>query len=296
MPHFFIILFALFTLLGGASSAVSGATDEFVAIPALSKRVTDLTATLTSEQISNLEGNLAQFEKSRGSQIAILMVPSVKPESIEEYGIRVAEAWKIGRKGIADGVILIVAKNDRKVRIEVGYGLEGALPDVTAKRIIAEVIGPRFKAGDFHGGLQAGVEKIEAVINGEALPPPSSASSAAGDRKGGMDIGTLLIIGFIAATALGGFMGKLLGRIGGSTTTAGLAGGLAWFVTASAFSALIAGAVVFVVALLAASKGGGMGGFGGLGGGGGWSSGGSSGGGFSGGGGDFGGGGASGNW
>ncbi len=279
---------ALFALLGAAA-------DE-VAVPPLQARVTDLTATLTPEQASTLEGDLAQFEAAHGSQIAILIVPTTQPEAIEQYSLRVAEAWKIGRKGVADGVIVLVAKNDRKLRIEVGRGLEGALPDAIAKRIVAEVIGPRFKADDFYGGLRAGVARIESVLQGEALPPPRGASNG---RQGGArpDYGNWLVIGLVVATVLGGILSRVMGRLGGSTTTAGIVGGLAWFVTTSALSAVIAAVLVFFFALVSGGRGGGLGGIGGLGGLGGFGGGGSSGGGgFSGGGGDFGGGGASGSW
>jgi uncharacterized protein len=275
-------------------SAAGLAADGLVAIPPLTARVTDLTGTLSRDQTAALESDLAQFEKSRGSQIAILLVPTTQPETVEAYSIRVAEAWKLGRKGIDDGILILVAKNDRKLRIEVGRGLEGAVPDAVAKRIVAEVIGPRFKEGDFHGGLKAGVAKLQAVIGGEALPPPKSVS-----RPGGaaMDTETLLIVSLVVATMLGAVMGRLLGRLGGSTVTSGVVGGLAWLVTGSAVAALIGAILVFVYVLAIASSGRGGGwSSGGWGGGGGGWGGGSSGGGFSGGGGDFGGGGASGDW
>lgn len=275
-------------------SAAGLAADELVAVPPLKTRVTDLTGTLSRDQAAALEADLAQFEKSRGSQIAILLVPTTQPEPIEAYSIRVAEAWKLGRKGIDDGILVLVAKNDRKLRIEVGRGLEGAVPDAVAKRIVAEVIGPRFKEGDFHGGLKAGVAKLQAVIGGEALPPPKSASPSG---VAAMDTGTLLTVSLVVATMLGAVMGRMLGRLGGSTVTSGVVGGLAWLVTGSAVAALIGAILVFVYVLAIASSGRGGGwSSGGWGGGGGGWSGGSSDGGFSGGGGDFGGGGASGDW
>jgi uncharacterized protein len=287
----------LLALWLAATGALGLAADDLVAVPQLRTRVTDLTATLTADQAAGLERGLAQFEKRHGSQIAILIVPSTKPEAIEAYGIRVAEAWKIGRKGVDDGIIVLVAKNDRKLRIEVGRGLEGALPDAIAKRIVAEVIGPRFKEGDFAGGLQAGVAKIESIIAGEQLPPPKAAGSGGSAASAWDDFQTLLIVGIFVATLLGGVLGRLMGRLGGSTTTAGVVGGLAWLMTGSAVIALVGAVLVFLFVLAIASSGGGRGS-------GGWSSGGwssgSSGGGssdsFSGGGGDFGGGGASGDW
>lgn len=275
-------------------SAAGLAADDLVAVPPLKARVTDLTGTLSRDQAAALEADLAQFEKSRGSQIAILLVPTTKPEAIEAYSIRVAEAWKLGRKGIDDGILILVARNDRKLRIEVGRGLEGAVPDAVAKRIVAEVIGPRFKEGDFFGGLQAGVAQLQAAIGGETLPPPKSASPAS---SAAMDLETLFIVGMVIATLLGAVMGRLLGRLGGSTVTSGVVGGLAWLVTGSLLAALIGAILVFIFVLAFASsgRGGGWSSGGWSGGGGGWSSG-SSDGGFSGGGGDFGGGGASGDW
>jgi uncharacterized protein len=280
-----------------ATSALGLAADDLVAVPPLKARVTDLTATLTAGQAAGLEQDLAQFEKRHGSQIAILIVPSTKPEAIEAYGIRVAEAWKIGRKGVDDGIIVLVAKNDRKLRIEVGRGLEGALPDAIAKRIVAEVIGPRFKEGDFTGGLHDGLAKIESVIAGEQLPPPKAAGGGGNAASAWDDFQTLLIVGIFVATLLGGVLGRLMGRLGGSTTTAGVVGGLAWLMTGSAIIALIGAVLVFIFVLAIASsgRGGGWTSGGWSGGGGSWS-GGSSDGGFSGGGGDFGGGGASGDW
>src|SRR5499427_1926265 len=143
-----------------------------VAIPPLAARVTDLTGTFSGSQIQTLESRLRDFERAKGSQIAVLLLPTTQPETIEQFSIRVAEAWKIGRARVDDGVILVVAKNDRKLRIEVGRGLEGAITDGLAKRIISEVITPRFKAGDFYGGIAAGCDALIKLIEGEALPAP----------------------------------------------------------------------------------------------------------------------------
>lgn len=148
-----------------------------VAVHELKQRVTDLTATLNAAQIQTLEAKLADFESKKGSQIGVLIVPSTQPETIEQYSIRVVEKWKLGRKGVDDGVLLLVAKNDRKLRIEVGRGLEGALNDATAKRIIAEVITPAFKQGDFAGGINAGTDSIIKVVNGEVLSPVPKTSN-----------------------------------------------------------------------------------------------------------------------
>ena len=220
-------------------------------------------------------------------------MPTTRPESIESYSIRVAEAWKLGRKGTDDGILILVAKNDRQLRIEVGRGLEGAVPDAVAKRIVAEAISPRFKEGDFFGGLQAGVAKLQAVIAGEALPPPQS---AAPPGNAAMDLESLFTIGMVIATVFGSMLGRLFGRLGGATVAASVVGGLAWLVSGSALAAILGAVLVFIFVLALASSGRGdgwsAGGWGG--GGGGW--GGGSGGGWSGGGGDFGGGGASGDW
>src|SRR6266699_1668333 len=159
---------AIFLLAGLALAA-----DE-VAVPPLKARVTDLTGTLTAAQIQTLEARLRDFERGKGSQIAVLMLPSTQPETIEEYSIRVADAWKIGRSKIDDGVILVIAKNDRKLRVEVGRGLEGAIPDAVAKRVVSDVIAPHFRTGDFYGGVAAGTDAVMKLIEGEGLPAPKS--------------------------------------------------------------------------------------------------------------------------
>src|SRR6266436_7705210 len=156
----------------GMCWAVAAAAD--VAVPPLSGRVVDTTGTLSSGDIAAQSQRLLDFQKRKGSQIAVLIVPTTAPETIEQYSIRAAETWKIGRKKIDDGVLLVIAKDDRKLRIEVGYGLEGALNDVTAKRIIDEVITPKFRSGDFAGGISAGVDRILRVIDGESLPAPAA--------------------------------------------------------------------------------------------------------------------------
>ena len=226
------------------------AAAELIAVPPLQTRVTDLTATLTRDQAAVLETGLAQLEKSHGSQVAILLVPSTRPESIEAYAIRVAEHWQLGRQGVDDGLLMVVAKNDRKLRIEVGRGLEGAIPDAVAKRIVAEVIGPRFKEGDFYGGLQAGVAKVQAAIGSEALPAPAALASTPT-----MDLDTVFIVGIVITIVLGALMGHLLGRLGGSTVTAGVVGTLAWLASGSVPAALIGAVLVFVFVLAWAPTG-----------------------------------------
>jgi uncharacterized protein len=261
-----------------------------IAVPPLSGRVVDQTGTLSSGEIDSLTQRLKNLEARKGSQIAVLMVPTTAPESIEQYSIRVAEAWKIGRKKIDDGALLVIAKNDRKLRIEVGYGLEGALNDATSARIIDEVITPRFRSGDFGGGVSAGVDRIVRVIDGEGLPPPpprqSSGFSSSFDPFSPFVLIPLLIVGAI--------MRATLGRLLGSVATGGVVAALAWFIAGSLAASIVAGVIAFIFTMFAdtiAWSGGG----GSYSQSGGSSSGGSSGG-FSGGGGSFGGGGASGSW
>lgn len=258
-----------------------------VPVPPLTGHVTDQTGTLTAEQKAALEQTLAAFEARKGSQLAVLMVASSAPEEIEQYAIRVAEQWKLGRKKVDDGAILIVAKNDRALRIEVGYGLEGALNDLTSKRIISEVILPRFKSQDFYGGISAGVAQIIRVIDGEPLPEPSSTPSGSIG-----DIQRFVPILFILALAVGGVLRATLGKVPGSLVTGGVVAVIAWFVVGALSMALFAGVIALFVTLLGGGMvGHGLGGYYGGGG-----RGGHGGGGFSGGGGGFGGGGASGRW
>jgi len=264
-----------------------GAADALVPLPPLAARVTDLTATLAPEQRAQLEASIAAIERDKGAQVAILMLPSVQPETIEQFGIRLAEAWKIGRRGVNDGVIVIVAKNDRKMRIEVGYGLEGAIPDAVAKRIVAETMAPRFKAGDFFGGLEAAVASLGKIIAGEALPPAVGSDSATNLGTDGDALPMLIFVVIVLA----GMARKILGVLG-SLLAAGLAGWLALSVFGSWLAAGLAGLAAFAFSF--ARLGGGRSGW--HAGGGGFSSSDSGGGGFSGGGGDFGGGGASGDW
>lgn len=255
-----------------------------VAVPALKARVTDLTQTLTSAQAASLEQQLSDFEKRKGSQIAVLIVPTTAPEAIEQYGIRVAETWKLGRKGVDDGALLLVAKNDHALRIEVGYGLEGVIPDAIAKRVIAETIVPHFQQNDFAGGIQAGVDQLIKLIEGEPLPPVKAKA-----RNSNSDPLGLLFIAVVAAAFIGQVLRAVFGRFLGSGMAAAAVGGLGWLVLGSALMASLAGVLVFFVVFSGINLGRGGGGFGGGGFGGGS-------GGFGGGGGGFGGGGASGRW
>lgn len=268
-------------------SLIAGAQ---VPVPPLTGRVTDQTATLSAEQKAALEQTLQAFEARKGSQLAVLMVPTTAPETIEQYALRVAEQWKLGRKKVDDGAVLVIAKTDRALRIEVGYGLEGALNDATSKRIISEIITPRFKQGDFSGGITAGVDQIIRVIDGEPLPEPNG--KAAGGITG---IQQYVPVIFILALVIGGVLRAVLGRFPGALATGGAVAVVAWLFAGAVSIALVAG----VIALLFTLLGGGMGGMGGYGIGGrhgGVGRGGLGGGGFSGGGGGFGGGGASGRW
>jgi uncharacterized protein len=258
-----------------------------VPVPPLTGRVIDQTATLTAEQKTALEQTLQAFEARKGSQLAVLMVPTTAPETIEQYALRVAEQWKLGRKKIDDGAVLVVAKADRALRIEVGYGLEGALNDATSKRIISEIIAPRFKLGDFYGGLTTGVDQIIRVIDGEPLPEPD------GKPAGGMaDLQQYAPVLFVLVLGIGGVLRTVLGRFPGALATGGAVAVIAWLLVGAISIAVIAG----VIALLFTLLGGGMGGLGAGGYRDGLGRGGFGGGGFSGGGGRFGGGGASGRW
>jgi uncharacterized protein len=285
--------------------AIGAHAQALQAIPKLEARVTDLTGTLTAAQQNELEQKLADYEARRGAQIAVLLVPTTAPEEIEQYSIRVVEAWKIGRKNVDDGVLLIVAKNDRRLRIEVGYGLEGALTDATANRIIDETIVPLLRQGQYSAGVSAGVEQIMRVIDGEPLPPPDTHW-----RQQKTSWLNLLPFLFVAVIVGSSVLRALFGRaLGAGLTGAGT--GLVVFLLSQVIGAAVGAALLaFLLSLLTGVGsgfpggrgpwGGGFGGWGGLGGGGfggGWGGGGGfGGGGLGGGGGGFGGGGASGRW
>ncbi|MBI5716360.1 MAG: YgcG family protein [Burkholderiales bacterium] len=270
-------------------AALGAAAQDLVPVPPLQGRITDLTGTLTAQQSTALEQSLRAFEERKGTQIAVLIVPSTRPEAIEPFALRVVEQWKLGRRKVDDGALLLVAKDDRAVRIEVGYGIEGALNDATAARIIGEVITPRFRQGDFYGGLTTGLDQIVRVLDGEALPPPARRGPAAADDGLGQGWPVL----FIVALVLGGVLRQVLGRVPGALAVGGVLGAVAWFALGTLAVAAAAGLTGFFVTLLGI----GMGGHGGMYGRGGHRGGGfGGGGGFSGGGGGFGGGGASGRW
>lgn len=275
---------ALGLLLALLVAWAASAAEAQVAVPALSGHVTDQTGTLTKEQQSTLEQSLSAFEARKGSQLAVLIVATTAPEAIEQFALRVAEQWKLGRKKVDDGAILVVAKNDRALRIEVGYGLEGALSDIASKRIISETITPLFKQGDYFGGIAAGVDQIIRVVDGEPLPEPANRATAVFQ-----DIRQFAPFLFIVALAVGGVLRSVFGKVTGSVLTGVGVSLLAWLVIGTLFLAVLAGLAAVVVTAMGGTRL--LYAMGGLGGG---SRGG--GGGFRGGGGGFGGGGASGRW
>jgi uncharacterized protein len=262
-------------------------------VPALTGHIVDSTGTLSTDAVAELEQKLTAFEERKGSQIAVLLVRTTAPEAIEPYTLRVAEQWGIGRGGVDDGVVLVVALDDRRMRFEVGYGLEGAVPDALARRIIAETIAPRFYEGDYAGGLNAGLDALIGLIDGEPLPVPVA-------REPDAEPFTALPIVLILAVFVAPLFRRLFGSLFGSAAVGAGAGVIVWVVSSVLFASLLVGAMVFVLALtgIGGASGrwvSGRGRYGPLGGGfgGGFGSGR---GGFRGGGGRFGGGGASGGW
>ncbi len=294
--------------LGGAALAQEAAGQR--AVPPLLSHLTDQAAALTEPQKAALEAKLAAIERETGAQIAVLLVPSTQGEDIAAFAHRVADQWKIGRAGVGDGLLLVAAMQDRRVRIEVAKTLEGAIPDLTARRVIDEAIRPAFRAGDVAGGLNAAIDRLAGLVRGEALPPPTAPASRG---EPGWQWEDAVVFLFIAVFVVGRVLRALFGRGGGALLGGAAAGGLAWWFSASLVAALLAGVVTTALialsglgALLQAAGGRrhGRWGDGSWGGwtSGGWGGGSSGGGGFggggfsSGGGGDFGGGGASGDW
>lgn len=291
MRYLSLLLLSLSLFSGSATvSAAPALSQDATAagettIPALKSRVTDLTGTLNAAEQQALEQKLAAFEQRKGSQLAVLIVASTGQETIEQFGIRVGEQWKIGRKGTDDGILLIVAKADRTLRIEVGYGLEGVIPDAIAKRVISETIVPKFKTGDFAGGIDAGMTQLMNLVDGETLPPPPKRQEQQ-SQGGNNPLGMLLIAAMVGGQVLRSVLGPV---VAGGVVGAGVFG-VAWLITGTLGMALVLGFGGFFVTLLGimgliGNSGFGGGGRGGMGGGG-----------FGGGGGGFGGGGASGRW
>lgn len=272
-----------------------------LAVPPLA-RVTDLAGVLAPADRAALEAKLAAHETAQGSQVAVVIVPSTQPEPIADFTNRVGAAWKIGRQGVGDGVLVAVAIDDRRVWISVARTLEGAIPDVIAMRISRDVIAPRFRSGDYAGGLSAGLDALFARLDGEGLPTPSGLPAHKVDA--GEDVISLLAAIVIAGLAVGALLRRLFGTPG-ALLAGGGTGVLAGLALASLVLGGIAGVVVFLLSLLGGGSGGGRvlgghrggpifvpGGWGG-GSGGGWSGGGGW---SSGGGGDFSGGGGGSSW
>jgi len=296
---------ALLGLLLAAGAVLAPAQEALRAVPELKTRVTDLADVIPADREAALEATLAEFERRKGSQIAVLLVPSTAPEEIEQYSIRVVDAWKLGRKAVDDGALLIIATDDRRLRIEVGRGLEGVLTDLTSNRIITEIIRPRFRDGDYAGGVEAGVDRIIRLVDGEPLPEPEA--GADGGESGASPWESIAGPLFLLLVFGAGVLRAVFGRFFGAAATGALGGAITWFVIGSVLAAGFIGVGAFFVALLLGavpsarslgrSRRGDWGGFGGGGfGGGGFGGGGFGGGGFGGGGGGFGGGGASGSW
>lgn len=280
------------------ASAPALRAQDVLPVPPLSARVIDQTGTLDAGQRQALEDKLARFETAQGTQIVVLMLPSTAPEDIAAYAQRVADTWKIGRREVGDGLLLVVAKNDRRVRIEVAKTLEGAIPDLAASRVINEAITPAFREGDFAGGIDAGLERLMGLVRGEGLPPPGPQGRASAQDGFGLD--DLAVFLFVGVPIVGGVLTAIFGRKLGSLLTGAGAGGLGALLTGSIglglVAALIALLLVIVMGVGAPGRSGRSGGPV-IWGGGGWGGGHGGGGGFSsGGGGDFGGGGASGRW
>jgi uncharacterized protein len=287
--------------LGAAALfALAGAAHAAIPVPKLTAHVVDLTATLDGAQREALEAKLADFEKRRGSQVAVLLVPTLGDETIEEFAGRVTDEWKLGRKGVDDGVLFAIAKQDRKLRIQTGRGVQGTLTDALSKRIVSDIVAPRFRTGDFAGGIDAGVDAIMKAVEGEQLALPEPAARGKVDSVS--SFGDLAMLAFFAVPILAMVLRSMFGRFFGAGITSGITGIGAWLLLGSLALGVVAALVAFFFTLLMGSGAGrsvgrgGWGGYipGGLGGGS-WGGGGG-GGGFSGGGGGFDGGGASGSW
>jgi len=285
-------------LLGLWLCATLALAQGVLPLPELRSRMMDQTGTLDAASVAAIEAQLAAFEQSKGSQVVVLMVASTAPEDIADYTQRLGDAWKIGRKDVGDGVLFVIAKEDRRLRIATAKALEGALPDLIASRIIEQAVKPALRNNDYAGGIQAGVDQILSRISGEALPLPGDSAQAGGDFEP-MD---LLIFAVFAVPIASGVLRGLFGNKLGTLLTGAGAGALGWVITSVVWIAIGAGLLGMLAALFlqflpttsSSSRGRSGGPWGGSGGGG--FGGGGSGGFGSGGGGNFGGGGASGSW
>jgi uncharacterized protein len=280
-----------------ALAAACAWAQDVLPVPPLAGRVVDETATLNAAQSAALDAKLAAIEQKHGSQLVVLIVATTAPEDIAAYAQRVGEQWKIGRREVGDGLLVVVAKDDRKIRIEVAKALEGAVPDLAARQVITNVITPAFRSGDYAGGLNAGIDALAARIAGEGLPEPEAQGAPGTGLLQGFNLQDLAIFLFIAVPILATVARGVFGRKGGALATGGAVGAVAFWITTSLVVAGIAGVIALVVAALGGLGGGSSGARrGGHGGGIGWGGGGGGGGFSSGGGGDLGGGGASGEW
>jgi uncharacterized protein len=292
-------------LFAGLLISLAGVVHADVAVPTLKARVTDLTGTLTAQQAQQLESQLTTLEQRKGAQVVVLMLPSTQPEDVADYATRVFDQWKIGRKNVDDGVLVVVAKDDHRAMIETGYGLEGAIPDAAASRIIREYMSPKFRVDDFYGGLNDAIGALTKLIDGEPLPPPLQGSQRnTGGVAHGQDWFTGLVVAWIVLVWARGLFARVP-RVPRAGIVGAAAGGLGWLFSGLWPLGLALGGVGLLIGFAGGSGGafarrggtGGWGGFGGGGfGGGGFGGGFGGGGGFSGGGGSTGGGGASGSW
>ena len=278
-----------------------GAEGDPIAVPKLTAHVVDLTGTLTADEQSRIDARLREFEAKRGSQVVVLLVPSIGHEVIEDFSTRVTDAWQLGRKGVDDGVLVVIAKQERKIRVHTGRGVQGTLTDILAKRIVADIVSPKFRTGDFAGGIEAGVDAIMKAIEGENLPLPQAKPKGKVDTVS--SYGDFLWLAFFMVPIAAMFLSNIVGRFAGAGLTGGVTGLAAAWIFGSIVFGVVAAIIAFIVGLMLGGgsrgvhPGGWGGGYGGGGwSGGGWSGGGGGGGGFSGGGGGFDGGGASGDW
>ena len=226
-------LWAALIVLSGAFSPpiVAQMQADAPTVPRLSQRITDQAEVLSASRRAALEAILKEFETQTGAQLAVLIVETTQPETIEQFSIRVVDEWQLGRKGVDDGALLIVALKDRVVRIEVGRGLEGALTDLTSRRIIDESIVPQFRAGDYAAGVETGLERMMQVVRGEPLPPPDQAwhDGAKGAEDRGPSVVELWVLGVVAIFWMAELLGRRIGRMPAALTVGGVVFGLLMF-------------------------------------------------------------------